>query len=106
MPVTELKDKTEWDNFKASAKLVVIDYTATWCPPCQMIKPKFEAMSAEEGFANVDFGKVDVDANATAAAEAGIQCMPTFKFYKNGEEIAKIEGANEAGIRAKIEELK
>ncbi len=33
--------------------------------------------------------KVDVDANAEASQAAGINCMPTFKVYKNGEEVFK-----------------
>ena len=81
---------------------LAIDFTATWCPPCKMIGPKFEAMAGE--FDKVTLKKVDVDANADAAQAAGIACMPTFKFYKGGAEVTgdKIEGANEANIRATI----
>ena len=49
----------------AGNKTVVIDFTATWCPPCKMIAPKFEAMEAE--FPNVIFVKIDVDANKETA---------------------------------------
>ena len=68
-----------------------------------MIGPKFEAMAGE--FTDCVLKKVDVDANSEAAQAAGIQCMPTFKFYKGGQEItaAKIEGANEAKIRENIQ---
>ena len=83
-------------------KPLCIDFTATWCPPCKMIGPKFEAMAAE--FTNVTLRKVDVDANSEAAQAAGIQCMPTFKFYKGGAEVEadKIEGANEEKIKTTI----
>ena len=97
-----LADKASYDAcLKDNGdKLVVIDFTATWCPPCKMIAPKYEAMAAE--FTNAVLKKVDVDANAEAAQEAGISCMPTFKCYKGGKEVAKLEGANEAKLREMI----
>ena len=40
-------------------QIVVVDFTATWCGPCQYIGPGFEAMAAE--FSNALFAKVDVE---------------------------------------------
>ena len=93
------------ETIKTEGKLVVVDFTASWCPPCQMIGPKFVAMAEEHGD-SVVMVKVDVDDNADAAQEAGIQAMPTFKFFKGGIEVHQIRGADEAGLRAKINELK
>jgi len=42
--------------------------------------------------------KIDVDQNAEGAQAAGIQCMPTFKVYKNGAECEKMEGASDQGL--------
>ena len=81
-------------------KLVVVDFTASWCPPCKAIAPKFEAMATE--FTNAVLVKVDVDKNAEASQMAGISCMPTFKLYKGGNEVDKLEGANEAKLRELI----
>merc|ERR1711862_528632 len=101
MTAEYLDDKAAYDAAIAASKdkPLCIDYTATWCPPCKMIGPKFETMAGE--FPNVTLRKVDVDKNSEAAQAAGINCMPTFKFYKNGAEVEadKIEGANEEKIR-------
>ena len=83
--VKMLENLEEYKAAIAGAGLVVVDFTATWCPPCQMIGPKFVALDGK--YENVTLVKVDVDANAEAAQAAGIEAMPTFKFYKGGVEI-------------------
>ena len=100
--MTEVGYLTSMDEFnachtEAGDKLVIIDFTATWCPPCQRIGPIFIAMAPE--FPDVVFKKVDVDAAAPIAQHVGIACMPTFKVYKNGVEVGKLEGASEQGIK-------
>ncbi len=85
-------------------KAVVIDFFATWCPPCKMIGPRFEKMAAENP--DVVCVKVDVDQNREAAGTAGVSAMPTFQAYKNGKKIGEVVGANEAGIRQLVEKAK
>ena len=77
-------------------KPLVIDFTASWCPPCQRIGPIYQAKVAE--YPELTMKKVDVDANSEAAQAAGIQCMPTFKVYKGGAEVEKMEGASDQGL--------
>ena len=89
----------------ATKETCVIDFTATWCPPCQMIGPKFVAMSEEDAFKGVTFYKLDVDANSDGSQAAGISCMPTFMFYKGGSKVNELQGANEGKLREHIAEL-
>ena len=103
--VQQLATKAEFDECLKDSKLVVVDFTATWCPPCQMIAPKFAAL-ADEVKDHATLVKVDVDANAETAQAAGISCMPTFQFYKGGNKVHEIQGANYDGLVAKINELK
>ncbi|PWA28850.1 hypothetical protein CCH79_00012874, partial [Gambusia affinis] len=77
----------EFENILSQAgnKLVVVDFTATWCPPCQMIGPIFVKMAEDPANNNVIFLKVDVDDASDVSQKCGIRAMPTFQFYKNGQ---------------------
>ena len=105
--VQMLKTKAEFDAAISgnAGKLVVVDFTATWCPPCQMIAPKFAELSTELGDSAV-LVKVDVDENAEASGAAGITCMPTFQFYKDGAKVHEIQGSKFDPLKSKIYELK
>ena len=103
--VQQPKTKAEFDEILKSEKLVVVDFTATWCPPCQMIGPKFVELAEKTGDAAILI-KVDVDENEDTAQACGINCMPTFQFYKGGSKVHEIQGADIAGVEAKLNELK
>merc|ERR1712139_731975 len=102
--VKMIETKAEWDALLAEAgdKLVVVDFTATWCGPCQRIAPAFAQM-AEEREADAILVKVDVDANKETAEACGINCMPTFQAFKGGKMVDKIEGASEEKLKEMID---
>ena len=102
-----VETKAAFDSLLSSSgsKLIVVDFTASWCPPCQMIAPKFEQKAAELGD-SVVMVKVDVDANSATAEACGITAMPTFHFYKNGQKIAQQVGANWDGLVSLINQHK
>ncbi|CAD7973956.1 unnamed protein product [Amoebophrya sp. A120] len=101
--VKQLATKEEFDSFLAGNKLVAVDFTATWCGPCQMIGPVFVKMA--EQYTNVAFCKVDVDENGDTAEACDINCMPTFIFFKDGQKFDKFEGASEPKLKEFIEKL-
>ena len=57
----------------------IVDFYATWCPPCVTATPIFAKMSND--FPQVTFLKVDVDMNKEIAQAEGIEAMPTFKLF-------------------------
>ncbi|MXQ88434.1 hypothetical protein E5288_WYG006767 [Bos mutus] len=87
----------------AGEKLVVVDFSATWCGPCKMIKPFFHSLS--EKYSNVVFLEVDVDDCQDVAAECEVKCMPTFQFFKKGQKVGEFSGANKEKLEATINEL-
>ncbi|KAL1776897.1 thioredoxin [Sigmodon hispidus] len=87
----------------AGDKLVVVDFSATWCGPCKMIKPFYHSLS--EKYSNVVFLEVDVDDCQDVAAECEVKCMPTFQFYKKGQKVGEFSGANKEKLEASITEF-
>jgi len=103
--VTVIATKADFDEvLKSTTKLVAVDFTASWCGPCQRIGPKFVAMAAE--YDDVVFVKVDVDENAETAEFCGIEAMPTFQFFKGSVKVDELVGASEQALKDKIESNK
>ena len=74
-----------------SAPVVLVEFFASWCPHCQRMMPVVEQVKELLG----DTAKVyqlDIDENQDAAGEAGVQSVPTFIVYKNGEEMWRQSG--------------
>ena len=69
---------------------VVVQYFATWCGPCKMLKPVLEALSTE--MTDVAFFRSDIDLYRNQAIEAGIRSVPTVVVYKDGEEVDRQSG--------------
>lgn len=75
----QLATKDEFDTAIVQNALVVIDFTAEWCGPCQALAPKIEALAKE--MPDVFFFKVDVDENEDTAEEYEVSAMPTFLYF-------------------------
>lgn len=82
-----------------SAKVVVYDFTATWCGPCRMLAPILEGMSAEYPSDKVKFYKIDVDDNRDLAMKFQISAVPAVGFCKDG----RLEPSLLVGVRSKAE---
>lgn len=83
------------DNFKKeieeSTKPVIIDVSASWCGPCQQMKPVFEQV-ARDLSAEYTFGEINVDESRDLAIKFGVTSVPTFIFLKGGEIKGKERG--------------
>jgi len=104
--VTAVHSKKEFDALLVSTRskqLVVVDFFATWCGPCQQIAPKFEAMAA--AMPQAKFVKVDVDQCKDLSQQYGVQSMPTFKLIRGGKVVDEMKGADDGALKEKVEAL-
>lgn len=92
--------KTEFE--KSGTSLVVVDFTASWCGPCQRIAPVFAELSIK--YSTVIFLKVDVDDCQMIAASHGVHAMPTFQFFLNGMKVDEIKGADPSALETKTKQ--
>ena len=98
------KEQFEKDVIKAE-KLVLVDFFATWCGPCQMLAPILEELSIENN--DFEIVKIDIDQERDLAIENKIVFVPTMVLFKNGKEIDRIQGvADKEFILEKVEKYK
>lgn len=75
-------DQSQFDEVRKS-KAAVVDFSATWCGPCQMLAPILDELSGEVD--SVDFYNVDVDENPDLAREFRIMNIPAVVALKDGQ---------------------
>ena len=89
---THLGDQTFEETLAATHGLVMVDFWAAWCGPCQAIAPVLDELArAMDG--RVVLLKVNVDESPALAARYGIRSIPTLLFFKEGTLVDRVVGA-------------
>ncbi|WP_273059552.1 thioredoxin [Dialister invisus] len=81
----------------------LVDFWATWCPPCRMMAPVLESAEQQLGD-KINFVKVDVDEQQQLAAEFDIMSIPTLVVFKDGKPVKRMSGYRP--LDTFVEELK
>ena len=95
-PVMELTSEN-FNQEMISNDLLLVDFWAEWCGPCKSMHPIFTRMAKK--YKRVRFARVNVDNAQDIARKYGVQSIPTFITFKNGEIANTMVGAvGEPGI--------
>lgn len=76
-------------------KVALVDFSATWCGPCQMLAPVVDAL-AEELEGQVAVYNVDVDANSDLAMQYRVMSVPSLLLFKDGQVAGQTVGYRSA----------
>ena len=96
MPVMELTSQN-FNQEIINNDLLLVDFWAEWCGPCKSMHPIFTRMAKK--YKSVRFARVNVDNAQDIAMKYGVQSIPTFIMFKNGEIVNQMVGAvGEPGI--------
>lgn len=78
-PVREITSSSEFKKIIGESKLTVVDFYATWCGPCKMVAPRFDALSGK--YPLVQFLRCDVD--KVQVSSSSPMRIPAFSFFKD-----------------------
>jgi len=87
--ITDNDFKAEVEDVKG---LVLVDFWAPWCGPCQMVGPILEELTNEMGD-KVKICKVNIDENKEIAGRLGVMSIPAIYLYKDGKIVETAVGA-------------
>ena len=84
---------------------VLVDFFATWCPPCQRLLPVLDKLAGEyEG--RVKFVKLNTDQQKQWAGKLGVKGLPTLCYFHKGEAISVQPGlAPPAKIKSQLDKM-
>lgn len=83
--IIHLNDASKYKD-EVQGELVLVDFYADWCGPCQMLASELEELAKQTGIKIV---KINVDELADIARSFRIMTIPTLLLYKNGEIIKR-----------------
>lgn len=87
-------------------KYLVANFTATWCGPCQAIKPVVDQMYENtDKYGNIEMVRIDIDAQTELASRYSVTSIPTFLVFEKGELTKRISSANVAELTQTLDQL-
>ena len=91
-----------FDELVAADGVVLVDFYADWCGPCQMLEPIVEELAAET---DATVAKVDIDQHQRLAQRHQVRGVPTMYLFADGEQVEQMVGVKQkAELRSVIEQ--
>jgi thioredoxin 1 len=100
MQTTSNKKESFGDIIKGDTP-VLVDFTATWCGPCKMMKPVLEQLHQQMGD-KLRIIKIDIDQSPAAANAYQVQSVPTLILFHKGKNLWRQSGVMQAAQLKKI----
>lgn len=89
--ILQVTDQNFDTTVGASTQPVLLDFWATWCAPCKMLKPLVEELATEYED-RVVIAELDVDANPITASKFGVLSIPSLILFRSGKPAERIVG--------------
>ncbi len=103
MALHDIKSKKDFEEkVLSNSKVVLVDFWASWCPPCRAMAPVLEA-TAQTQDEIADIVKVNIEESADNNALAGeysVRSIPNMIVFKNGKEVDRFVGVTPEKILA------
>jgi len=88
----QFTDQNFQEEVENNTELVLVDFSAPWCGPCQLMGPIIDEVIKEYENKDIKIGKLDIDENPVVAEKYHIMSVPTIMLFKKGKIIDQING--------------
>ena len=92
--------KNDISCLKGKTCLILMYFTATWCKPCQRIKPMIDMLSDGLDEEKVEVFMVDIDENDELSGELKVRSVPTFYLFRGNDLLNQCSGADISKVHA------
>jgi thioredoxin 1 len=101
--IVQVTDQNFETTVVGSTQLVLVDFWATWCAPCKMLRPVVEELATEYA-GRVTVAELDVDANPVTASKFSVLSIPSLILFRDGKPAERIVGYKpKAYLKQKID---
>ncbi len=101
----EITEESQLDEILSQGgPTAMIDFWASWCGPCRMMGPHFEAVAEEYADQPIEFYKLDTEAHPELASLFNVRSLPTVVVTHDGKILDAMIGAQDARALAKKSE--
>ncbi len=104
MAVKEIKDKEFIDVVENNDK-VIMRFYADWCGSCRLFEPKYKEISEQKEFDDISFVDIDAENNPKARKAIGVDNLPYFAVFKEGDLVEKDNTTDEQKVKEMMKNL-
>jgi len=96
-------DQDNLNAIVAENETVVVQYVATWCGNCRLMKPKFKKLASENE--NMTFVLADAEKFPDSRKLATVDNLPTFATFKGGKFISQVQTNKFDNLKQLVDEI-
>lgn len=95
-----------FDSLLSKNQKVVVKFHAGWCGSCRLFKPKYKRIAKEEENQSITFLDINAEENPESRKSAGVNSLPFFTIYQDGELVDNISTNQEGVFRELLNKIK
>ncbi|MEC7785003.1 MAG: thioredoxin family protein [Bacteroidota bacterium] len=96
-------DQDNLSELVSDNETVVVQYMASWCGNCRLMKPKFKKLASENE--NAKFYLVDAEKYPKSRKLATVDNLPTFATFKNGTFVNQVQTNKFENLKELVDEV-